>query len=229
MAQATLLTENEIEERVMQQLTWDTRVDQINIKVAVNKATVVLTGTVPTYADKQLAEKDALMVPGVKSVDNRLKIRYIGLLVNPSDSDITANIKNALLWNSSLDASRISVIVNGGMVTLDGSVDSYDEKTKTDELTADVVGVLGITNKLEVIPEKSAMDDSILKDISSAFKRNKINTRSIRFKVNHGVVTISGSVADWSVYRAIEDIVHYTGGVTSVNNGLLIEQTLNGR
>jgi osmotically-inducible protein OsmY len=57
---------------VMTALHWDLAVPRDRVQVSVDRAQVTLTGRVAREYEKSRAEADALMVPGVAGVTNRI-------------------------------------------------------------------------------------------------------------------------------------------------------------
>lgn len=50
-----------------------------------------------------------------------------------------------------------------------------------------------------------------------------IDPEKITVTVNNGIVTLSGSVPNWTAYRLAEDDALNTSGVIDVNNKLIFE------
>ena len=65
-----------------------------------------------------------------------------------SDSMITTRVKAALLADSTVKGSSISVNTNNGVVALSGKVSSQDERTKAIQLAKAVDGVRDVTDQL---------------------------------------------------------------------------------
>jgi hypothetical protein len=61
-------TDTELKQAVARELTWDTRVNETEIGVAVTSGVVALTGTVSSFGAKFAAEKAAHRVGGVLDV-----------------------------------------------------------------------------------------------------------------------------------------------------------------
>jgi len=212
----------DIRNDVREQLAWDTRVDSANIEVDVVDSTVILSGTVPTYPDRNQAQTDALQVPGVAGVDNRLVVSFPSAYVIPADAEISFNVTSELSWSPSVDAIRIHVAVDQGVVTLSGIVDSYWQKHRAEEIAANTSGVTSVRNELTVAP--AAVDEDIRSEILAALERNtSIDISRVNVEVNNGVVTLTGAVSDYAAFRAVEDAARYTSGVLEVNNNLTIE------
>jgi osmotically-inducible protein OsmY len=67
-----------------------------------------------------------------------------------SDDKIREEIWELLTNNADLDASEVEVHVEGGEVTLSGTVDSRDARWLTEDLVTSVSGVREVYNQLKV-------------------------------------------------------------------------------
>lgn len=67
------------------------------------------------------------------------------------DTEITTLVKTALLSESDLKSTKISVATVDGVVTLTGSTNSSNNKEKAGKLSSAVDGVKSVKNKLQVI------------------------------------------------------------------------------
>lgn len=213
-------TDEQIKKDVTDQLYWNSSVDASDVKVDVSNGKVTLTGTVPTYTARTSAGNDAWIVRGVRTVENDLTVDYA--LEVPSDEEIRQQIEDNLFWNTLIDEKEIDVKVSAGMVTLEGDVDMYWKKSRVEEL-ADVNGVIGVTNKIAVVPTDKRTDKEIADDVVGALTRNVLITiDDIDVKVEDSTVTLTGEVDSWNAYRAAEDAAFYTLGVIEVQNDLII-------
>ena len=68
-------SDERIYEQICELLTIDRYVDATDIEVSVTEGIVTLTGTVENRAEKRLAEDCVDTVPGVRDVNNNLRIR----------------------------------------------------------------------------------------------------------------------------------------------------------
>lgn len=215
--------QEEIKKDVHSQLVWDCRVNESDIDVDVLDGKVILTGAVPTYSDLLEAEEDAYTVSGVRYVDNRLRVTPTDAYPVPGDEDIASKLRSLLEWNQDIDAERIDIAVDDGLVTLMGTVDSIWQKYHAEHIAENVPGVLGVSNRLVVQPARRFSDEDIRSKILSSIDRNtSIEVGMINVYVKHGIVTLSGTVADYQAYRTAEEIARYTNGVVDVNNNLVI-------
>jgi hyperosmotically inducible periplasmic protein len=117
--------EEEIKRDVVDQLYWDQRVDSSDIKVSVDNNTVTLSGVVSSFTEKKQAMADTWSIEGVSEVNNEIRVEYPSSLTIPTDEEIKENIETTLLLNLELDSSEIKISVRNGIVTLQGTVDSF--------------------------------------------------------------------------------------------------------
>jgi hyperosmotically inducible periplasmic protein len=133
-----------------------------DIDVEVNGSQAVLSGTVESDIEKDLAEQIALGVEGIGKVDNRLKVdanyapqktaagseRDFGTTVQ--DATTTAKVKSKLLWNDRTDGLDIDVDTHNGKVTLTGTADTQASKDFAARVARNTDGVRSVDNKLKV-------------------------------------------------------------------------------
>jgi osmotically-inducible protein OsmY len=220
----TLIDQDEtIRRTVCEQLAGDARVEPSDISVRVRDGKVWLSGSVPRYLARELAEVDAAMVPGVVAVENEIAVKYPATVDVPEDRRIEENIRNLIRYNSGIDERKISVAVALGTVVLEGTVSNFWQKVKAEALTAEVRGAASIHNKLSVVPTTDVFDEVIAQDITAAVDRTLgADLNVLNVSVEHGVVTLSGSVPDLLMRRAAEEIAQRTTGVREVHNNLVI-------
>lgn len=214
----------QIREDIVRHLQWDSRVDASQITVRVSGSDVILEGTVLSSLARKAAEMDAWTTVGVRFVDNRLTVRVDGARRPPSDAEIGENVERNLRANPNLDISGLQVSLVNGVVTIEGSVESYWAKILAEELAGDVTGVVGVTNKVSVVPTHDIVDDAIADAVvSSLDRRPAVNVDSIDVQVENGVVTLSGHVPSWMGLQDALNAARHTVGVTNVVNHLIIE------
>lgn len=218
------VSEEKIKKDIIDQLYWDSRVDASEVDVEVDGNKVTLKGSVPNYSSKGAASADAWAISGVQEVDNQIEVEYPPAVTVPTDEEIKSNIETSLKLNLSLDATDIDVSVTAGIVTLEGSVDAYWKKSRAESIASGVSGVLDIINKLTIVPSENFIDKEIAEDIVGSISRNfNVDAEKVDVKVEDGEVTLSGSVTDWSAYRAVMDAAEFTAGVVNINDNLIIE------
>jgi osmotically-inducible protein OsmY len=220
-----MILDEQIKKQVVEHLYWDDRVNAADVRVTSVDGRVVLAGSVPSHMALQAAERDAWSVPGVKSVNNRLIISYAAVPAVPADDEVAATIQSKLLWNSNIDPSTIDISVAAGIVTLEGTVDSYRKKMKAEILAYDVIGVTLVENRLAVVPSRDIVDEVIGEAIVDALDRSgAFDFDTLDVQVENGVVTLSGTVPDARVLRAARDAAAHTPGVVDVRSELEISK-----
>jgi osmotically-inducible protein OsmY len=224
MVQSVTLNKEDIKRNLIEQLLRDNRVDATNIAVALDDdGMATLTGTVPTSSDQHFAGLDVLLTPGVVKVVNRLTVHYPDTLRGATDVEIQANIRDIFFWNTGIDARNIEVLVQNGIVNLEGSVPDYWQKMKAEDLVQGLEGVGAVSNRLTVVPTQTVSDEEIAGSIVEALGRTlRIDLNGVNVSVMNGMVTLNGSVPDTTVYHKAADIAAFTKGVKAVNNNLMI-------
>lgn len=216
-----VMSDEQIKKDIVDQLYWDQRVDASDVAVEVSDGEVKLRGSVPSFTARTAAYTDTLTIPGVKSVDNELEIELSPTLPTVTDDEIRMRVEQLLDWSGEVDATKIGVSVTEGYVTLDGNVAAYWEKIRAEELVGSVAGVSGVENALSVVPIESRTDELIAEDIMSALKRRTdLDINLVDVTVVKGVVTLSGTIPNWSTLQDVEIIARYTAGVLDVINEL---------
>ncbi len=211
----------DIERHVANELCWDNRVDASDINIIARDGRVILDGFVPTYSALRSAEQDCFNVPGVISVENRLKVKPMPFISAPDDEKIAHCVQNVLNWSPDINSNTVKILVQGGWVTLEGVVDSFWKKLKAEDLTANIVGVMGITNKIGIVPSEAVEDRAIADSVIDAIDRNtSVDVDSVDVRVQEGIVTLSGVVSSRVAYSTAESIASRTKGVVEVRNNI---------
>ena len=214
------MTDRELQRHVEDALGWEPSFDAADIGVTVDKGVVTLRGDVATYTAKAAAERVALGVYGVKAVANDLNVRLIGEYQR-TDSDIAQAAVNALQWNTVVPASRVSVAVGNGWITLKGHLDWQYQKDAAARAVRDLTGVRGVNNNIAVQPPVKSAD--VQDKIEAAFKRSaEIDARRITVTAQNGKVTLIGNVRSWAERQQAEHAAWAAPGVTQVEDRLLI-------
>lgn len=117
------------------------------IKVTVSKGWVTLEGQVKWGFQKNLAEKAVRKVRGVVGVSN-----YITVTPGVSPDEVKSRIEDALKRSAAVDASRITVEVQGHRVILRGRVRSWAEKEEAEQTAWSAPGISEVDNQIVVEP-----------------------------------------------------------------------------
>ncbi|HEY8976785.1 MAG TPA: BON domain-containing protein [Burkholderiaceae bacterium] len=115
---------------------------------------VLLSGEVPTEADKAAAEKAVRDIEGVSNVVNELEVGPDSTLsTRSSDTVITTRVKSALIDAKDVQASAVKVVTERGNVYLMGRV-TEREATRAAEIARAQPSVLKVVRVFEILTEE---------------------------------------------------------------------------
>ena len=142
------------------------------------------------------------------------------------DSQLQQAVIDELGWEPSVDAAHIGVSVHDGVVTLNGHVETYWQKSAAEKATARVKGVKAVAEEIHVkLPFNIKRDDE---DIAAAAVDrlvwdSSVPRDAVKVNVEDGFVTLSGEV-DWNFQKEAAALdVSALHGVVGVSNQLLIK------
>jgi osmotically-inducible protein OsmY len=211
-------SDSQIQQEVLREMKWDTRVEENEIGVAVEQGVVTLTGEVGSYGKKIAAQEAAHRVFGVLDVANDIQVRLPGSMARAIPK--SPSRQSALEW----DVGSRSCASNDGLKWLRDPRRNVDLLREREMPSAPIAlaGVRAVTNKIEVRPSKLAADD--LEAIEDALERRaEREARRIRVEVHDNKVTLSGSVRSWAEKRAILGTVSHAPGVRAVEENLFVD------
>lgn len=138
-----------------------------------------------------------------------------------TSSSLQHDVLAELEWDPSVDATKIGVTTDEGVVTLTGHVSRYTDKWMAERIAKRVQGVKAIANDLEVklSTENQRDDTEIAKAAVEALRWNiSVPAEKIKVTVTKGWLTLTGEL-DWQYQkRAAEHSVRYLKGVHGVSN-----------
>ncbi|MES2604883.1 MAG: BON domain-containing protein [Pseudomonadota bacterium] len=126
----------------------------------VENGNVVLTGSVPTDAHKELAKQIAENLNGVADVDNQLTVSEKVASYDANDKDFsssfydmttTMSLKSKYAVNDDLEAHEIDIDTKDGVVTLQGEVATQAEKMLAEEIAKSNDHVGKVNNQLKIV------------------------------------------------------------------------------
>jgi osmotically-inducible protein OsmY len=223
MTQAAMTkTDAQIHHDVLEELKWDSRVDETEVGVQVASGVVTLTGAVTSWAKRVAAQEAAHRVIGVHDVANDIKVKTPGGLTR-TDTEIAQAIRRSLEWDVFVPEEKITSTVADGFVTLDGAVDRWSQRYDAERAVRNLTGVKFVVNKITVKPSKPVPED-VRKAIEQALERRaEREARRIRVDVKDGVVTLMGAVHSWADRKSVVAAARFTPGVQMVEDRLRTE------
>jgi len=212
-------SDNSLRDDVLLELKWDPKISSASdIAVAVKDGVVTLSGFVPSFWEKDAAEKAAKRVYGVKGVANDIQVK---LFWQRTDPEIARAAVRELESHVSIPADRIKVTVKDGWVTLEGTVDWEYQKSLAQSAMKKLKGVSGVTNKIQVTPKASAAE--VKSKIEEALRRSaELDARRITVEIEGSTVKLYGSVSSWAERDEAERAAWSAPGTTMVENHILV-------
>jgi len=141
------------------------------------------------------------------------------------DIQLKQDVIEELSWDPAVDATGIGVQVNDGVVTLTGHLASVVGKYAAEAAVKRIPGVKALAVELDVrLPDDCQRTDAdIARAAANVLSWNSmIPSERITIMVEHGAVTLTGTV-DWYYQRMeAEHAVAGLFGVTGVANGILV-------
>jgi osmotically-inducible protein OsmY len=226
--------DDEIAKDVKNAIVLDPVTDSYEVKIKVKKGTVILSGKVDSYQEKQLCTEVVKGVRGVKSIENNIDIDF---KKDRPEYEIKAEIERLLEHNVRVNPQNIKVSVSDDKVTLSGSVGSALEMTRAATL-AWVTGVRLVQNDLVVLWDKEdkslkrdefvfRTDEEIEKSVLDAFIYDpRVYSFKVQVTSDNGTVTLSGTVDNLKAKKAAEKDARNTAGVWSVINEIDVRPDL---
>jgi osmotically-inducible protein OsmY len=217
-------TDLQLHKDVIEELRWDPRVNDAEIGVSVKAGVVTLTGSVDTFAQKYAAERAVERVAGVRAVAEELHVRPTTEL-QQDDTEIAHSAVNALSWNIEVPADKITVKVEGGLITLKGEVNWNYQRLAAEYDVRYLAGVKGLLNLIEVKPAVSPAE--VKSKIEAALKRSaELDAKQITVDTADGKVTLKGNVRSWTERVDAENAAWAAPGVREVDDRLVVTPAL---
>lgn len=215
-------SDRELEQRIVRELKWDSRIDWASINVGVKNAVATLTGNVSSYAQKLAAQEAAHRVAGVLDVANDIEVEPMERFAR-TDTEIASAVRNALEWDALVPNELIKSTVSDGWVTLEGEVDYWRERGDAEEAIRRLAGVVGVINEITI--RKRAVDPGELREhIEFALERRADREAGrLRIEVKDGEVDLWGRVHSWQEKRAVLGSIGHAAGVTQVRDHLRVD------
>src|SRR4051794_33348329 len=162
-------SDSQIQQDVLREFKWNTRVAETEVGVEVDKGVVTLSGTVSSYAKRSEAQEAAHRVAGVLDVANDLKI-HSPTNLKRTDTEIAQAVRTTLEWDVVVPDTRIRSTVSSGVVVLEGEVNTWHERETAERAVRNLTGVHGVVNSIEVrTPQTDA--EKVRKEIEAALER----------------------------------------------------------
>lgn len=138
--------DDQIAERAVQILAWDTSVPTNAVRVKVQHGWVSLEGEVNWQFQRQAAEADIRKLTSVIGVSNNITIKS-----SVQAPDVRKRIEDALRRRAEVEAHNITVSIGGnGAITLEGKVDNWDERRAVEHAAWSAPGVRSVEDRITI-------------------------------------------------------------------------------
>jgi hyperosmotically inducible protein len=218
--------------KVRTALLLSKHVSAFDIKVETSQGEVTLTGQVPSEEIKAVAGAIAQDTSGAKQVHNELTVNpaaernpeteHLGARI--ADLEIKTIISDALMKNTELRDKRIEAQVNKCVVTMNGTVDTPNQKHAAEQIAWQAPGVLGVTNNLTVTNAQAtpeSADEKLARRVEfELYSTKAVSLKTVQIHAENGTITLTGSVASRAEKLLAEKIAQAVEGVRKVVNNL---------
>ena len=214
-------TDTQLRDDVMAELNWDPAVKASDIGVIAKDGVVTLTGHLSSYAEKYAVERAVQRVSGVKALAIEMKVQ-LAAAYERTDTDIATAAERALQWNVLVPDDKVRPMVEKGWITLSGEVAWDYQRSAAEKAVRDLLGVVGVTNLIKVVPQVTA--DDVKKSIHDALVRQADReSKAVEIAVDGSKVTLKGKVHSWAERTAAQGAAWSAPGVATVVNNLVVE------
>lgn len=208
------LDDSSIADTVERELDLDPGVAPDGIDISARDGIVTLTGHADSLLAKERAARVAETVKGVRSVVNRVAIATSRTI---PDDELRQRVVDALFYDPATDAYELEVAVDGGCVTLGGTVDAWAEKELSETVAKGVAGVCGLTSEITVSYAETPSDTEIRAAVEQRLHWDHlIDDGLIEVEVADGTVKLRGTVGSAAEKSRAEGRA-WTAGVDAVD------------
>lgn len=211
--------DNQLQQAVLAELSWEPSVASAHIGVAANAGVVTLTGHVANYADKRAAEAAAFRVKGVKAVAEEIEVQ-LPFDTKRSDDEIATAAIDRLSWDVSVPRDAVKVKVERGFVTLTGQVDWHYQHDAAQQDVHRLFGVIGVSNQITIKPRVNVLD--ISDHITTALHRSWFDPKTIKVSAEAGRIRLTGTVHSPHDRYVAAATAWAAPGATAVENAITI-------
>ena len=139
--------DTELRYRVVKAIETQPEIVSADISVAVQDGVATLTGFVHSYFAKLAAEEATKQVPGSQGLANDIQVK---LGRDASDPELARQALRTLKEQLGIAGCGLQITVRNGLLTLEGSVDTYRQKRAAEDAIMTIPGAKGLISRLDI-------------------------------------------------------------------------------
>ncbi|MDD2486561.1 MAG: BON domain-containing protein [bacterium] len=140
------ISDRELENASREAISQEAGLDLKDVEVEVVEGNVILRGEVQSIGDVRTAEEVVERIKGARDAISELDVRDIGY-----DDQINLTVEQNIISDRELSRLNVTAYTEGGIVFLNGAVNTIEQRERAERLAAQVEGVREVRNRLEVL------------------------------------------------------------------------------
>ncbi|MGD8397103.1 MAG: BON domain-containing protein [Candidatus Eiseniibacteriota bacterium] len=141
------------------------------------------------------------------------------------DPSIRDAIDDAFFVDPVVPYDRIDVQTHDGIVTLEGTVTNLLASDRATQIAETVKGVRSVVNRIDIEPATQRSDGAIRSDIQAALAADAATEGyEVGVSVDHGAVTLSGTVDSWEEKYLSNQVARGVRGVVEVTDRIEVDR-----
>ena len=121
-----------------------------SVTVTVDDGCAILQGELENYPQRHEAEHLILSIPGMRGVENQIRLKPVLQAVSTPADEIQRQIATHFVRLAELDSLGVHVMLKDARIVLDGIVHSEVEASEAEVLAWNIPGVVQVENHLKI-------------------------------------------------------------------------------
>lgn len=186
----------DIEQELKRRLESDPDTNGADIAIAVKDGIVTLTGFARGFRQRRKAEMFTRNVAGVIGLVNDIHVR-LPLVQRRPDPEIARDALETINRRLPYSGDRIRIVVENGLICLEGQVEWAYQSEAAEELAEAVRGACGVVNKLDVCSYVPSSE--IRHKVGQAlFDAASFDANSQSSEPDHNEFVLLGAIRSWA-------------------------------
>lgn len=143
-----------------------------------------------------------------------------------SDEVIKRLVVDELFWDGRVDASKVTVVVNHGVVKLSGEVPTYADYYSAEADVRMIDDVVAVENELEVFHPALVPDNELRSNVETVLIWSpEVDSSNINTVAKSGWITLTGTVKTCKQKHIAVELIESIPGVIGITNDLTVIPT----